>query len=305
MLPRGSGPPLAVASASQGGHPPPEPLPRSWIFDRPYEILGTAFRIRSDDPSTARHVGDLLKPFRGSQRPRASDQHLFSLVSRGLSEDGYRKLYGGDRLVYRTEHRGSLLNRLMAELNIRALEGVPDLACHAGVVSLEGRAVAFPAPSGGGKSTLVAACLLAGFDYVSDEALCVEFGSAEVVPYPKPLRLSAWSLRRLELLDSPFSVGAQGEALVTAERDLGGRLASRPLSLHAVVLPEPGPGPSRLTEMGRAEIVSRLLRYSFNHYKKPRPAFWLAVSLARRCRAWRLSYSDPLEAAALLAQSFS
>src|SRR5512136_1043844 len=69
-------------------------------------------------------------------------------------------------------------------------------AVHAGVVASAGAVVAFPGESGAGKSTITAACLVAGFDYVSDEALCIDVADGRVVAYPKPIALasSGWAM---------------------------------------------------------------------------------------------------------------
>jgi hypothetical protein len=61
---------------------------------------------------------------------------------------------------------------------------------HAGVVAAGGAAIAFPGPSGAGKTTLTVACLLAGLEYGSDEALCLDWETGAVLPYPRPLALT-------------------------------------------------------------------------------------------------------------------
>ena len=60
---------------------------------------------------------------------------------------------------------------LLALLNRTALAQCRSYAVHAGAVARSGAVTAFPAVSGAGKTTLTAACLRSGFDYVSDEAL--------------------------------------------------------------------------------------------------------------------------------------
>jgi len=59
---------------------------------------------------------------------------------------------------------------------------------HAGAVALGGRAVLFPGPCGAGKSTLVAALALTGFEYLSDEAAVVG-DDGLVHPFAKAISL--------------------------------------------------------------------------------------------------------------------
>lgn len=214
------------------------------------------------------------------------------------------KAHTGDHALFRdcsarVRHQSwsHVVEALLAELNLAAVDGFAGFAVHAGVVASGGRVVAFPADSGDGKSTLTAACLLAGFEYVSDEALCVDYTTARVVPYPKPVMLSPVSM---ELVASPPPLvsldGAHGEAALVAE-DLGSRPAAGDLGLTDVVTLARAPGPPQLHALPSSETVGSLLGRSFNHYKRPREAFDLVTELARSCRAWRLEYDDPVPAA--------
>jgi hypothetical protein len=72
---------------------------------------------------------------------------------------------------------------LDAEVTRRAAGFTP---VHAGVVSWAGRAILLPAPSGAGKTTLVAALLDRGAGYVSDEFAFLDVGG-HVHPYPRHL----------------------------------------------------------------------------------------------------------------------
>ena len=65
------------------------------------------------------------------------------------------------------------------------------LPLHASCVAADGRAVAFTADSGGGKSTLAAALAGRGFQHVCDDTLVLEPGDAEVIGHAdgKPLKL--------------------------------------------------------------------------------------------------------------------
>ena len=259
-------------------------------------MLGTACFVRSQHADVGEAVGRLLAPFHRS-RCGVPGKLRFSLVAgenrdHGLYRDCWRRAHGSSW--------ARLAHALLAELNLHAIEGFDDFAVHAGAVAVGDRVVAFPADSGGGKSTITAACLLAGFDYVSDEALCVGFADERVVPYPKPVMLSEHS-RSLLGIAAPM-VEFEGDAVETAfgSEELGAGIAEGDLRLGHLVRLVRREGPPRLRQVSSSEAVGSLLRMSFNHYKRPRQSFDLVARLARECRVWELEHHEPRPAADLL-----
>lgn len=184
-------------------------------------------------------------------------------------------------------------------LNMTAIAQCRSFAVHAGVVSTPAGAIAFPAASGGGKSTITAACLLAGFDYLSDEALVVDWDAATVRPYPKWLSLSPWSAQHVGLAPR---VGV--ERVYTAG-ELSAKVAPAGLPLAHVVLLRRTGGPPRLEPVSRALAAHHLLTMSFNHYQRPEPAFSLVCELVRGASAWVLELDGGPEAATLLRRELS
>jgi hypothetical protein len=191
------------------------------------------------------------------------------------------------------------LDALLMALNARSVGDSPGLSVHAGVVARGGIAVAFPAESGHGKSTLAAACLRAGLDYVSDEALVLPWdGGGEVLPYLKPLTLSAWSAAETGLAPPP---GGRSERPVTPA-ELDAACASGPLRLGHLLLLDRGDGPAVLERAARADGAAALLRCAFNHYAAPAGALALAGAAMARAECWTLRYDRPGPAAALVAE---
>ena len=188
--------------------------------------------------------------------------------------------------------------RLVADLNRNAVNQYKGFAAHSGVIGVNGRAIALPADSKGGKSTLTAAAVMAGFDYASDESLCLDFETKMVEPYPKPITLSGDSCRLLDM-KGPTHQEQLGERALIPE-DLGGKTSSNILELTDVVFSEYGHNQAELNPVPASEIVAGLLKLSFNHYKQPAESFQLVTEIARSARAWRLMYSEPAEAVALL-----
>ena len=203
-------------------------------------------------------------------------------------------------MQFRAVTWASLADGLLAELNRQAVEGFGEFAVHAGVVAAGDRVIAFPAQSGEGKSTMTAACLAAGFDYVSDEALCVEFASARVLPYPKPVTLSEHSCSLLAIPTPGVHLEGDHPEAGFRPEELGAATAEGELRLGDIVQLVRHDGPPRLRPLPASEGMGLLLRMSFNHYKRPAESFELVSRLAQHSRAWELQYDHPGPAAALL-----
>lgn len=185
------------------------------------------------------------------------------------------------------EEVARLVPVLVADLTAHAVTSFAGFAAHAAVVTTPTGSVALLGESGAGKSTLTAACLREGFGYGSDEALCLEHGSAAVVPFPKPISLLPGSPMR----PAPSDVPDMG--LFHAD-ELGGSPDACPAPVrHVVVLQARLPGRPRLAPAEPAEGVRSLLSMGFNHFKAPDAAVAVAAQVVRGARTWRLNAGDP------------
>lgn len=275
-----------------GGSPPPT------VAELCFQIFDLAVRVHLSDQAVATRVSHLLDSFATDAPIRVASRNTFYLVE---SEDRLTRMLTRDgNLVAQGDAWAPLIAALVAELNTSAVAEMRCFAAHAGAVAGNGTVLAFPSASGTGKSTFTAACLLAGFEYVSDEALCLDFDAGEVLPYPKPISLSSWSMNALGLSPSPETTV---ESLLSP-RDLGAVAVHNNLPLHHVVLMDRGPGTPELEELSRSEVVALLLRNSFNHYKHPEKSFRLLTKIAQDCRAWRMRFDDPMEAAQMVDDRF-
>ncbi len=190
------------------------------------------------------------------------------------------------------------LDALLMAVNARTVFDSPGLSVHAGVVAAGGVAVAFPADSGVGKSTLTAACLRAGLDYVSDEALVLSWEDGAVLPYLKPLTLSAWSLAAVGA--SPPLPGREERPVTAGRAGLGpGRRSPAARSPAAAGA---RPSAAALRPAARGDGAAALLRNSFNHFAAPAEALGLAGAAMRDAECWTLRYDRPEPAAALVAE---
>src|SRR4051794_21989207 len=106
-------------------------------------MLGTGVLVRGDEGLLATASG-LWAPFRVPSGPI----HVEYELEREVRRDGERLRSAGSP--------SSLLSIFAADLNALVIERCSQTAVHAGVVGWRGKAVAFPAVSSAGKSTLVA-----------------------------------------------------------------------------------------------------------------------------------------------------
>ena len=166
-----------------------------WAGHRWYQIFDRRYRVGSQDLALLEDLDIALG--------------AFTIAGRGAHmADTYCVAVGKDYHTFRdcTEllsgpTRQNALATLLADLNQRAVAGFEGFAVHAGVVQLGSRTAAIPVDSGGGKSTLTAALVLAGLEYLSDEGLCIDYDTGVVEPYPKPISLAHWSRKALGLDD--------------------------------------------------------------------------------------------------------
>ena len=248
------------------------------------------YRVVTQDQAFAEGIDDLLVDLEPTPRP-ARVANIIQVVGEPREA---KTLYKGCYRRGSGDGSNGLLTTFITVLNQAAVEEVDQFAVHAAVLAGDDRVIAFPAISGGGKTTLAAAGVLAGFSYVSDEALVFD-DEGRVIPYPKPMALSAWSCDKLGLT-------ATGEETLFTTADLGGSPQADRGSLTDVVIAEYGARALGLERVPSSQAVVELIGKSFNHYKDPERAFRLATRAAGETRVWRLDYDDPREAIGLVAR---
>jgi hypothetical protein len=260
-------------------------------------VLGTRFRVQAEDDLPGKEVQRLLGSFEMPRPLPVRPRYTYNFVTAESAERPHNRLYrdcGG----IGSGTWDQLALRLLTDLNRHAVDQYRGFAVHSGVVATNGSAIAFPADSKGGKSTLTSALVQEGLRYVSDESLCLDPETGLVDPYPKPITLSAESCRLLGIDTHHIDEDVVEQALTP--QDLGGEPAEEPLELRHVVFAEYGHDGASLVPLPASETVAGLLRLSFNHYKNPADSFRIATETARGTVAWKLTYGDPKEAARLI-----
>ena len=136
------------------------------------------------------------------------------------------RIHHDSQLLAQSEVIDDTLNNLRSFLDQAvAIFARNVLFVHAGVVGWKNRAIVIPGRSMSGKTTLVAALINAGADYLSDEYAVLD-DKGRVHPYDKPL-----SVRN-----------AQGIATLISVEELGANTAPQPLKVGMIVQTTYQPG---------------------------------------------------------------
>jgi hypothetical protein len=253
--------------------------------------LDVEVQLDVEDGTLADLLRGLLADLMPNEWPETSRAQR--IVVTGVGEWRVR----GDGIDQVTSTLPGALTLTLASLNTRIIASTGLLAIHAGVVTRGDRLLVLPGRSGHGKSTLVAALLRCGWDYVSDEALGLTWSEGQVIGYPRPLGLSAWSARALDVAGHD---GQDGEVFLSAA-ELGARAAGvTGERVTDVLLSERMEGVESLATARRPDAVSALLACGFTHHRQPARALQLVVDMLRDAEVWRLRHGHPLAAAQLL-----
>ncbi len=264
-----------------------------WSTDRVYEVLRMSIRLVSTEPELGAILDRLCADFAPSEDPPALT------ISLRAGDEGYT-VWAGETRRSEPQDFDQAVMKLMSVLHALAMEHCELWSVHAGVVSRDGEAIAFPGRSGVGKSTLVGACVRAGWEYLSDEALSFDPETMEVVPYPKPIWMDWRATRSVGLKDAELTITPSRYKYPVTPGDLGGSIAEGSVRLATIVLIERAEGALRLEPLRRAELVTLLLRNTFKRSVHPERNFAGAVAVASQVDGHRLVYDDPMEAARLL-----
>jgi hypothetical protein len=265
-----------------------------------YQAFGYSFEVEVDGALMSALEPPLRRALEGLRRgvgigfgPRPPSCYRLNRVSRDDEIVLVRLERDGDVLASALPP-GQALVSLVTDVNHQAIATRPDrLTVHAGAVSFEGAGILLPAPSHSGKSTLTAAMVSAGCDYLSDEAVSIDFASLEMEPYAKPLSLSPRSLHALGYRDH-----AEGPTEMVPASYLRPGSWGHSVQPRLLVFPHYEKGnTTTLTTMSRGEALVELANNSFNFVEHG--GEWLPGlrRVVAACSCWRLAMGDAKEAA--------
>jgi hypothetical protein len=186
----------------------------------------------------------------------------------------------------------STVDRLVADITRGAIASRPDhLLLHAAAVSFAGQGVLLPGPSGTGKSTSAAALVLAGFDYLTDEAAAIDPETLEMAPYPKPVSLRPGSAQQLGI--TMPGLGRLGSPGLAPSSVLRAHSAGRQVPVRLLLFPRYVPGvTTQAAPMSRADALVEVTNNSFNFVNHGGEWLDMLRRLVMQCWCGRLNIGD-------------
>jgi hypothetical protein len=255
---------------------------------RTFDALGHRFAVASEDARIIRMVEEAFGVLAVCHGPHGwyhVRRHGESVELRWMEE-----------IVGRVNDGADALDLLRADVQHRAIAraGGTELLLRAGCVEVDGQALLV---SGArcGVSTLLAALVIEGCTYLSDDASPVEIPSGKVRPFPQPLLLDD---RSLDLL--PEVTALRSGVDTTSGRRLVPMHSARTPKEHVardvsiVLFPElDHSGLTMLRPVDRDDAVVRLAENAYNFPGQEQATIEAIHSLVRDAEAFAVVGDDP------------
>lgn len=271
--------------------------------------LGHRFTVVTDVPGLQGYLGELFASLDPGDTPsRASDHReatpaTYTLRAEPGSQGRTASLWRDETLLCDPSPTAHAVALLLWDLNQQAVVRSPHLVrVHAAALADHGHGLVLAAPMEGGKTTLAAALVEAGFAYLSDEIAAFDPATLALRAYPKPLSVDpgSWAaLAHLEphvdpdlapLLPRQWQLPAQAirPGAVTATADPR-------LVLVIRYDPDTDAAPQRLP---RSKAVAHLARSTFELDRNPDRDLSALADIVRRCDCYTLAVGDLARACA-------
>ncbi len=263
----GADSPLRASSTSTappgtGGSPapadPPD-APSGVVRIGPLQVGAASTVVLVSAPELVERLEGLLCILPPSPPGKVADARL--AVAR--SPDGRYDVRLDDVSVATADTAAVAVDAVLAACNrIASTRSVGAVRLHGGAVARDGRAVAICGTSGSAKSTLVAALVQLGWQYLTDEVVIVDAPTLGVTAYPKWIDLAPDAVQRLGL-EPAAAVGPSGRKLHLPPASLGP--VGDSAQLAAIVLLGQGDVPTddRFERLPVADAVEALLGHVF------------------------------------------
>jgi hypothetical protein len=185
---------------------------------------------------------------------------------------------------------GMLVSKLIANSHQQAVY-------HAGGLAKEGRGLVLCGDSGSGKSTLTAYLVSKGFDYLTDEIVGFSLEGKTVVGLPRPIILkqrpeSGWQSWLPPDNQEKFEVFPHGGIWVDPDLFRPGAVthSAKPA---VIFFPRFQSGQGfEWQELSQAETAFELMQRLVNAKNLPNHGFTFTTQLARKIKAYRLTYGE-------------
>jgi HprK-related kinase A len=230
--------------------------------------------------------------------PEAEAAAAFEVLSDGRGPSRHQILREGAPL-WESEDREMVVPALEWAINSAALEhlGPRTVLFHAGSVAYAGRGMLLPAASGGGKTTLVAGLVRAGFRYLSDEVAILDPATLRLAPFAKSLSVKAPARAVLAPLYPELAAAAPRRRLAGAPvwdlRPPEDAWPAESVPVRYVVLPRYAAGAQTALEpISRSTALVRLLGQSFNLPSHGAHGVARTVEMLRGAACYALTVGD-------------
>jgi hypothetical protein len=269
---------------------------------RTYRALSHSFSIRSNSRVALDHADWVLGNFAVPLEPQLSDflpgqspPPVYTLVSMGRGAGTHFDLLCDQtKLISGVDRQDSLL-RLFGHINLETLRRTGDFVLvHSGAVATPGgEGVILPASSGSGKSTLVLGLVMAGYQYLSDEAAAIDPVSRKLFPFPKAVSIKDGSIELFNGLRKRVgSSFVSGEMYLPAEEIRRGA-AGGPCPIHYVVFPKyQRDADTELVPLSAAEATLEIMMNLLNRHFYGGRALTVLADIARNASCFRLTTGD-------------
>jgi hypothetical protein len=216
---------------------------------------------------------------------------------------GTMAIYRDDVMLFRSSSESSVttifLERVLEHLIRVCTSGI---LLHAAAVARNGKALVLAGNTGAGKTTLATWLVCRGFEYLTDELLCIDTKAMSVNGFARPLHLKKPGCA---LFANVIDMG--GDAVMesplgshVSPTRLGARVArsARPCAL---VLPAYRAGARfELRPLPKAQAATRLMGCLVNARQRQQHGFDSVSGLMQAVPAFAMTYSDLEEAGAQL-----
>ncbi|MFN0071025.1 MAG: hypothetical protein ACKVVP_05990 [Chloroflexota bacterium] len=270
---------------------------------RTYLIVGHQGHIRLAVPEELEQcIHDLLPLGEIEPPPSGSLEVTITVVAPTEESKSYRLLRNGCE-VFQTTEWPACLRVAVAEVTSCLVDWLRKdyTVVHAGGVALHGQGILFPAASGRGKSTLVAALVAQGFHYINDDAVGFDPTTGRLVTFPKNIAIKKGSLRWLAPM-YPEVVTARSyrweDETVWYLQPPTTAIPLSPPDLKFIVLPRyTAEGPGILAPLSRSSVLPVLLPQLFEPINGANGAVPAALAMLRVAHCYELAYRDARQAA--------
>lgn len=269
----------------------------TWAVGQTHGMLHRRLAFCGPDASLIARIDELLGVNEFVNQEGLPPTDFFAIIP---DESGAVELH--DAYTWHFPDFDGLLWQLPTVINDNVSHEMSMVVMHAGAVRTpSGKIIMITGPVDAGKSTLVAALVQAGCDYLGDESLGFDQESLMINSYPKPLTLDpeAQSFLGLDPVGERFTATEHRLAteLRPGAKSLAGQVGTLDLIIHTGYRPDEPPA---ATELQLDDALRTLLLNTLNLVRSGQSGLETLCRLAERVPVVHIVHGDSLSLAALL-----